>query len=235
MALIYDEMGNVIGDDGTTPGTVASPSGGTLVTLPDGTTQSALSNVTPSNVGYFTQKAQEFQQMLYDVDATAANMMDMLDNYDLDQPSQSALQAQLAEYDSRKTALKFAAEAFNGVATMVNAVGGSLPSVNIPQTLGFAPLAIPLATAAAIAGAAVLVSWGIGWITASHTTVQSIAANISDPKLRDQVLANAAQIQARQEAGSMLGNLANIAKWIALAGAVYLGWKMFSEHKRGQA
>ena len=220
MALVYDENGNVIGDDGT--GSEASISSGELAAL--GVEQ----NVTASNVGYFTQKANEFQQMLYDVDATAAIFRDMLDNYDLTESSIAEIQQRLSEYDSRKTALKFAAEAFNAVASMVNSVGGSLPNINIPMTLGFAPLAIPVAAAAAIAGAAILVSWGIGWMAASRNTVSSIAAQITDPVLRDKVLANAANMQAREEAsGGTLGTLANIAKWIAIGGAVFVAYRFY--------
>jgi hypothetical protein len=233
MALLFDEMGNVIGDDGSSDtGQVASVSGGTAVTLPDGSTQTAVTNVTPNNVGYFATKAQQFQQMIYDVDAVAANMMDMIDNYDLDADSLASVQAQLAEYDGRKTALNFAADAFNAVSRTVNAVGGALPLITVPQTLGFAPLVIPVAAAAAIAGSVALVAWGLGWLSRSNDTLTNIAAKVSDPKLRDAILAKAADAEARSQiSGGALGQVASIAKWAAIGIGAYLAYQFFMKGK----
>lgn len=232
MALLYDEMGNVIGDDGVaaTAGQAASTSAGGVVDT---------STLGPADVGYFQKKVNEFQDVLYSVDATATSLMGMLDEIpDLTEAEIADIQDKLSQYDSRKSAFKFAAEAFNAVAGMVNSVGGSMSKVDIPMSLGFAPLAIPIAWAAAIAGAAILVSWGVGWVSASHQTASSIAMRIVDPAKRDVALAKVAQIAAAEQAsGGMLGSLANIAKYVAIGAALWLAYKVYmeSQHKKAAA
>lgn len=213
MALIYDEMGNVVGDDGS----VDPAASDTAV-------------VAPSEIGYLQRKVNEFQAVLYSVDETATALEQML-VMDISEDDVNEIQAQLSEYYTRRSAFKFAAESFNALASMINSVGGSMPSVNIPAGLGLAPLAIPLATAAAIAGAAILVSFGVGWVTSSRDLASRIAMNISDPQKRDAALVKASEIAAASDAtmGGGLGQVANIIKWLAIGGAAYIVYQMVNQ------
>ena len=220
MALLYDSLGNVIGDTSSYDAT-------------DPTTQQV---VKPADVGYLQTKVNEFQSVLYMVDSTAVMLANLMLSPDLTEDQIMTLQSQIDEYDNRKSAFKFAAESFNAVASMVNSVGGSLGNINIPSGLGivFAPLLIPFAWAAAIAGAAILVSWAMNWNQNSANIAAQIAATITDPVARDAALTLASQAASSSAAsGGTLGSMADIIKYAAIAGALYIGYKMFAEKSRG--
>jgi hypothetical protein len=222
MALVYDSMGNVIGEDSASNWDSNLPDANIGIDNPV---------VKPQDVGYLQQKVNEFQNVLTMVDATATALENMLVMVpDLTEAQVNEIQNQLTEFYNRKSAFKFAAESFNAVASMVNGVGGSLSQVNIPQGLGFAfaPLVIPFAWAAAIAGAAILVSWAMGWQRTSASIAATIAQSITDPVQRDAALSLASQAASSEaNSGGSLGSLANIVKYAAVAGALYIGYKMY--------
>lgn len=240
MALIYDEQGNVIGDDSSGDVSAADIYGTSypvpIASIAPGEETSA--SVSTGDTGYFSGKIAEFQRTLYAVDEAASALESLIAsdvNQELTEDDYSTILAQLDEYYSRREAFKFAAEAFNSVSSMVNAVGGSLPQVNIPQGLGFAPLVIPAALAAAIAGATVLISWAIGWLSRSEETAAQIAAKITDPIKRDAALAEAARITAASQStggvGGALSSVANVAKWGAVA---FLAWIAYQTYSKGK-
>lgn len=218
MALIYDQEGNIIGDDGaidtTPPVSVAS-----------------------SDVGYFQKKVIEFQSVLNSIDDAAQSLESML-VMDITEDQVNQVQAQLSEYYARRSAFKFAAESFNALSGAVNAVGGSLSQINIPSGLGFAPLVVPAAWIAAIAGASLLITFALGWVANSHNLALEIANSITDPVKRDAALQQAAKVAAANQAANTgpIGSLASGVKWIAIAGLAYMAFKMLTENntKRGR-
>ena len=133
---------------------------------------------------------------------------------------------QLDAYYSRKSAFKYAAEAFNVIASSVNALGGSMGTLTIPTGLGFAPLVIPVAYAAAITGAAVLIGWAIGWLETSQNMMLDIAAAqdaAGDHEGAAKTRTKAADVDAQRKAsGGTLGDIANMVKWAAIGVGVYL-------------
>jgi len=153
--------------------------------------------------------------------------------YDLTDQQVNEIQSLLTQYYERKGAFKFAAEAFNLVSGTVNSFGGSMSGIQLPSGLGFAPFVIPVSIAAAIAGAAVLVSFSLGWLATSSETSASIARSIKDPALRDAALVKASEIQAASDAasGGTLGTVANIAKYVAIAAALYYAYKVYNESR----
>ena len=237
MALIYDELGNVIGDDGSAANEwdTNTPSPG-MENWNNFATQGFSQppqSVGPSDVGYFQQKINDFQATLYSVDATAQALQGYLDEGSLSGADAADISDLLSQYSMRKAAFKYSAEAFNLVSGAVNAVGASLPVLTIPSGLGFAPLAVPLAEAAAIAGAAALISWAITWLSTSRQKLSALAqhyadmaAATSDPSEQTRLLNLAAQAQADQQKTdaqtSTLGQLAGVVKWIAIGAGVFL-------------
>jgi hypothetical protein len=226
MALLYDTMGNVIGDDGSDPVEITQVPPGITSWGGENFSAADRGDVNDSNVGYFQSKIDEFQQTLFAVDA-AASALENMSAFDVTADQYALIESQLSEYYTRKAAFKYAAEALNAVASAVNSMGGSMGSVTIPTGLGFAPLVIPVAYAAAITGAAVLIGWAINWLSTSQTLAADIASRISDPVKRDAALAEASKIAAANAAaGGSLGQVANVVKWIAIGAGVLLIFKM---------
>jgi hypothetical protein len=224
MALTYDSFGNVIGDDGT--GTTWADTGTPIY----GGLDQPLNSVGPSDVGYFQGKINEFQSTLDAVDATAFSLSNLLGS-GIATDQQAAIQTQLDEYAGRKAAFKFAAESFNAVSGMVNAAGGNMASVTIPTGLGFAPLVLPVAVGVAVAGAAVLVAWAAGWMDQSNSLAMAALATIPPGAAHDAAAAQIVNAASAATGTSALGSVANIVKYVAIAAAIYFGYKMFNENK----
>lgn len=155
--------------------------------------------VDPVEVGYFQGQINKFQKAMNDVDATRQNL-EMLLVADITDAQVEQIQALITEYYDKQQQFRYAADAFNAVADMVNAVGGELAPIQIPSGLGLFPaLGIPAVWVAAIAGAAVLISFAVGWIQRANRTITTIAADISDPAKRDTALNSSAIIAAKTD------------------------------------
>ena len=236
MTLLYDANGLVVGDDGTPDVGWDSNALDPAVGIPP-------AQIAQSDVGYFQQKINEFQDVLYAVDATS-NELDSMLQQSLTEQEAADIQSLQDEYASRKMAFKFAAESFNAVSAAVDAVGGNLTPLNIPSGLGFAPVAVPIGWGLAIAGAAVLISFGIGWMARAKTAVDTAsarlradAANTTDPTEMKRLLiaadnadiASAGIAVQQQAAGGTIGQIAGAVKWIAIAAGAYLIFKLMYE------
>lgn len=205
MSAIYDQMGNVIGDDAGEETAV----------------------VDPSQIGYFQQKILDFQNTLYDVDLTAWTLEAMMEGASAE--DQDLIQTQLAEYDSRKAAMKFTAEAFNMIANGVNAVGGSMSTLDIPSGLGLAPFAIPVGALAAALSATAFIAWAINWMLSSKNLIYEIASKMTDPAARDKALALAADLELKKNEnsfGSVVSKLSGLITIVLIAG---IGYAVFNQ------
>ena len=215
--MTYDEMGNVIGDDGS-----GDPS-------PPATTG------TPSvfSGDYYRAKIGEFQSVINALDSAALIVRYMIDD-DIDPALTADLQAQIAAYESKKGAFRTAAEALNFAINGANAFGAQLPTIS--ANLNGVPLAYAAAIAAGAAAAAALIVWGREWIAGTQAIAMRVATlgAITDPTKRAQVAAHVAGLDAAANAAgaSPLANIAGIVKWVAIGGLVYFAWKAYSDYSR---
>jgi len=238
--IIYDANGLPIGTDGN-PETDSVNAWDT--NAPDPLIgQLTLDNLPQNKVSFFQQQITQFQNILWSVDSAAITLQSLAANPDLSADDAASVNALLDEYAGRKAAFKFAAEAFNAIASTINAAGGSVTALEIPAGLGFAPLAIPVGYAVAIAAATILVSFGVGWLSRATTLSADVSSRYialanatTDPTEKQRLLnmgavAQAAADQVAQksaDAGSTtLGQLSNIAKWVAIGAGLFLIYKM---------
>lgn len=247
MALIYDANGYVIGDDGnsdTDPGYNAWGLPNDL-SWDSAAASNVPQSVDPTNVSFFQSQMNSFQSMLNSLDASLSEMNQLMVS-DLDAADQASIQAMIDEFSARKAAFRYAATAYNYVANTVAGMGGTLPSLTIPQSLnglGFLPAAIPIGYVAAIATAAVLIGFGLDWLTRAKSLTDQIvqglinAANAStDPTEQARLLNNAATVQAahdqialqQSQAGAM-SQIANIVKYLAIAAGIYFAFDLYTK------
>jgi len=191
---------------------------------------------------YYRNKAVEFQNVLNQLDTTARAAQRIIDltydSYDNQAGAggiASELMQKLSDYDSRKATLKNTAEAINMGAAVINYAGGRFPQLSIPQTLGLGPLVMPAAGAAAIAVAAGLIIWGVSWVgDVTGIVNRYITTNaISDPAIKDKVLAELAVMDTAQRAAteSPITALAGGVKWIMIAGIAFLAYKAYQTYQ----
>lgn len=180
----------------------------------------------PFSLDYYRNKAREFQDTLNALDAAQGAVYVALDA-GVDPSTEGELLASLQEFDAKKTILRATAEAINAGAAFVNSVGGRMPELSIPTTLGLGPL-LPVAAIAAIATAATLIVWGQSWIDGVNqrlATAQLLDA--TDPDKRTALAQSIATAQAAQRSASSTGlaAVAPIVKWGAIALIAFFGWK----------
>lgn len=190
---------------------------------------------TPLQLDYYRQKINEFQSVLVYMDSAAEGAQDLINLGLNDVSLLEDLNALLAEYDLKKGFFRTAAEGLNLAITGVNFVGGSLPSVKIPSGLNAIPLVAAAGVAAALAVAAGLIVWGSNWINSVEERArrsQILEALPPGPQRTQAALAMSKIDGALREAdASPLGSIAQIVKWVAIAGLVYFGLQTFKELK----
>lgn len=197
--------------------------------IPDWAVEQAQGAAQTQDVGYFTRKIQEFQGMVYDLDFTEAALRSFIQDYNINDPE---LLDQLEAFDSKKVAFRAAAEGLNLAVAGINAMGGNLPTVRIPQGLGALPIAALAGAAGAVAVAAALIVWGREWIIGVNDRAKSVAVLQQIPEnQRGAAAADLLNIEARARAAesSPLGNIANIVKWVAIAAGVYFAVQAFTK------
>jgi hypothetical protein len=117
----------------------------------------------------------------------------------------------------------------------VNLVGGDFPNIKIPRGMNAIPLVAAAGVAAALAVAAGLIVWGRDWIKSVDERArrsQILQALPEGPQRAQAALAMAKIDGAVREAdASPLGSIAQIVKWVAIAGLVYFGLQTFKELK----
>lgn len=191
MSAILDEGGNVIGDDGA----------GEPVA------------VAPAEVNRYSAFVSKFQQALFDADSTAQALNALLINppEGMTQADTDEITARLAEFDAKKSSLKFTAQSLNTLVDGVNFMGGSMSSLAIPSGLGFALPTIPMAVGGAMAlGAmALLLNWVYAWITDSQSVLERFGSGVTNT----------------------VDSAASLAKWAAIGIAAYLVYQMYMRHR----
>lgn len=186
------------------------------------------------SVEYWRQKASEFQRAINSVDSIAQDSW-ALASVLPEGPQLDAIMGGLDELESKRTAMRIAAEGINAGAAVINAAGGRFPVLSVPATLGLPPLVLPAAAVAAFTAAAALVSWAVAWSSAQAQRIgaaRAAAMEIADPDKRDETLAEIARLEARSRAAadagdSPLASIASIAKWAGLAVLGFMAWRAF--------
>lgn len=192
------------------------------------------------SLDYFRAKAREFQETLnaLDVAYQAANAV-----YSMTDPPDEELYSLLIDYETRAATLKATASAINLGAEAVNAMGGRMPVLSIPSTLGLPPLVLPAAALAAVAAVSGIVAWKIAFVAGVERGIeramQSVNANVTDPAQRAAVQADlSAELAKVREANrltigspfEMLGqNFGGVLKLAIVVGLGYLAWRSMGD------
>jgi hypothetical protein len=190
----------------------------------------------PVSTSYFAEKAREFQQLVNALDATDREVDNLIGAL-----PESALLDELVEQkaalEGKKGQIKLIAEAVNFAANGLNQLGANLPTINLPQTLGAAPLVVAGAAAAAVAAAAAIIVWGKAWIDGINQRLRNAELLASVPEADRGRVAEAVlktDIALAQANQSPLASVAGIVKWVAI-GAVaffaYQAWTQYSGRK----
>lgn len=185
----------------------------------------------PFSMDYYRRKAVEFQQVLDALDRSYWAASGALGTGALDDATATALEAALADYDSRKGQLRLTAEAINAGAAAINSMGGRFPRLSIPGTLGLPPLLAPAALVAAIGAAAALIAWGSQWIAGVNERLRR--AQIiegTSPANRDAIVRAIAESDnaVNVAEGSFLASLAPTVKWVAIGIGAFLLYRAYS-------
>jgi hypothetical protein len=190
---------------------------------------------TPLQLDYYRQKINEFQNVLVQMDSAAEGAQDLIDIGVSDVSLLEDLNSLLAEYDLKKGFFRTAAEGLNFAISGVNLVGADFPSIKIPRGLNAIPLVAAAGIAAALAVAAGLIVWGRDWIKSVDERARrsQILEALPDGPQRAQAALAMSKIDGavREADASPLGSIANIVKWVAIAGLVYFGLQTFKELK----
>jgi hypothetical protein len=187
---------------------------------------------TPLQLDYYRQKVVEFQNVLNAMDTTATAASNLAWE-SLDPQLSSDMDDFLAQYNDKKGQFRAAAEALNFAINGVNTVGANFPTVKIPAGLGFVPIAAAAAVAGAIAVAAALIVWGQEWIKGVNDRMKTtiVLDAIKDPEQKARVatqIANA-DIALQQSQQSPLGSIAGGIKWIAIAALAFFAYSAFTK------
>jgi hypothetical protein len=185
----------------------------------------------PFSMDYYRRKAVEFQQVLDALDRSYWAASGALGTGALDDATATALEAALADYESRKGQLRLTAEAINAGAAAINSMGGRFPRLSIPGTLGLPPLLAPAALVAAIGAAAALITWGSQWIAGVNERLRR--AQIiegTSPANRDAIVRAIAESDnaVNVAEGSFLASLAPTVKWVAIGIGAFLLYRVYS-------
>ena len=181
---------------------------------------------------YLRSKVLEFQQMLQGLDMAYQAAESALYIEGIDPQVSADLTALMQEYESKKATFKATAEAVNLGAAAWNAIGGRMPSLSIPRTLGLAP-AVPIVLIVAVAGVATLLP--IGWQIVKGINERLKFQMQLDAQLTPEGKAMLAQADAQADAAvrlvdasSGIASIAPYVKWGAIALAAWLAWRAFS-------
>lgn len=187
----------------------------------------------PVSTSYFAEKAREFQQLVNALDATDREVDNLIGAL-----PESALLDELVEQkaalEGKKGQIKLIAEAVNFAANGLNQLGANLPTINLPQTLGAAPLVVAGAAAAAVAAAAAIIVWGKAWIDGINQRLRNAELLASVPeadrgRVAEAVLrTDVALAQANQ---SPLASVAGIVKWVAIGAVAFFAYQAWTQYQ----
>lgn len=215
---LTDEWGNPISEGEPAP-VVAAPGSPTVF-----------------SVDYYRTKVAEFQNVLLEMDATAAIARQMIDD-DISPEITAGYQADIQAFEGRKGQFRAAAEALNFAISGANLVGGGFTPVRVPGQLAALPVAVIAGVAAAVAVAGGLIIWGRDWIAGiNQRTLEAARLATLTPEARERVIRAQQELEAAQNRaeGSPITAIAGAAKWIGWAVAAYFIWRTVEGFSKGR-
>lgn len=175
---------------------------------------------------YFRDKYREFQVCMNAADQAYQAGLSVLQI-----APDAEIDRLLTEYESESSRVKAIAEALNAGAAVVNAAGGRMPVLSIPQTLGLPPLLMPAAVVAAVAAAATYVGWSLGYVGAMTRAIQVVNDSTASAEAKAEITR---QLQRAKDAaqlgsGTSLSLLSGPVKILAIGALAFLAWKAFGD------
>jgi len=179
---------------------------------------------------YYRAKIREFQVHLNTLAATADALRELRQRVS-DPALASDIDAWLDDFESNRNALLLAAEAVNAAAQSANAVGLRMPVLQVPSQLAALPPLAIAAIAGAVAGTAWAVSYAIDRVAAARALItRKETLALLPEEERAAALAADQKIElAQRNAQSVIGNVADIVKWIALGVGIWFAYKAVRE------
>jgi len=191
----------------------------------------------PVTSNFFRDKAREFQDVINALDATSREV-EMLIGALPESAMLDELVIQFGELQNKKGQIRLVAEAVNFAANGLNQLGANLPTIQIPQTLGAAPLVIAGAGAAAIAAAAAIIIWGKAWIDGINQRLRDKALIESVPEAQRGAVADAIMRTEAEKAkadASPIGAIAGVVKWVAIGAVAYFAYQAWTQYSGRRA
>ncbi len=179
------------------------------------------------NLDYFRSKVREFQVCMQSLDMS---YQAGLAAYSLS-PS-DRLRELLDEYQSRAGELVATAEAINAGAALVNSMGGRMPVLSIPSTLGLPPMLLPAAAVAALGAVAFYVGWAGGYMSAMTDAIAEVQQSDAPADVKAAITAQLMQAREAHRVGTstrLLGVLAgvpSVTKWLVLGVGIFALWQL---------
>lgn len=191
----------------------------------DGSYTGDVSSV-PLSLDYFRAKFGEFQQCM-----NAADMAYQAGLVTQQITPSDDIEVLLTEYETKSIGIKGAAEAMNAGAAIVNSLGGRMPVLSIPQTLGFPPLVVPAAIAAGVAAAASYIGWSLGYVSAMTRAIEVVNDSTADAESKAEITRQLqrAKDAARIGSGTSFGMFAGPLKLAAVVALGWLAWRAFGD------
>lgn len=175
---------------------------------------------------YFRDKYREFQVCMNAADQAYQAGLSVLQI-----APDAEIDRLLTEYESESSRVKTIAEALNAGASIVNAAGGRMPVLSIPQTLGLPPLLMPAAVVAAVAAAATYVGWSLGYVGAMTRAIEVVNESTASTEAKAEITRQLQRAKAAAQLGSgtSLSLLSGPVKIIAIGALAFLAWKAFGD------
>lgn len=190
----------------------------------------------PVSTSYFADKAREFQSVINALDATDREV-GLLIGALPESALLDELVEQKAELEGKKGQIKLIAEAVNFAANGLNQLGANLPTINLPQTLGAAPLVVAGAAAAAVAAAAAIIVWGKAWIDGINQRLRNAELLASVPEADRGKVAQAiltTDVALAQANESPLASIAGVVKWVAIGAVAFFAYQAWTQYQGGK-
>jgi hypothetical protein len=213
MTMMFDAMGNPIGDDGNDPTADTGPN--------------------PLQMDYYRNKVAEFQRTLVLLDETGSALYSVMDVVMQDDTAYNEWFDLLTQFNTKRDQFKVAAEAINLASNGMNAIGVNFPKLSIPAGLGNPAV---VALAAAVAVTAALVYWASQfWQTVSAALKRWQTLDVikqlppEDQAAALKTLTDAetrVEIARTESASGTLGALGGLIKWVVIGGVCYLGYRL---------
>lgn len=194
------------------------------------------------SLDYYRAEALKFQRVMDALDQTGQALYSTQYAVSCDAAASQEWYGLMQEWQSKRDQFKLAAEGINAASSGLDYLGIEFPRVTLPAGLGVLPVIPIAAVAAAFAVTAALVAWAGGFFDTVENALSRwqylSALDELPPEAKAQAVIElqAAEQQvktAKANATGTMGQIANILKWVAIGGLVFVGYKMIQGERIG--